>query len=515
MKKKLNILIFAAVAIFGLSSCSDFLEEYSQDLAKVDSWRDLDELLLGDGYFAPSKIAVVNSYVDTDNGDNLDLLHFMSDEVKESTDNYNDFGNYLHSMFPFYTWQHDTGLNDELKYVGGDDVYWDMLYDKINITNMVIALIDEQAEYNEDDHAEKERVKGEAYFLRAAYYFLLVNLYAQPYTPATAATTPGVPVKRTEYVEDIEYERIPVETVYKYIIDDLEKAERCLEGKKRVSAYRANITATHLLQSRVHLYMQDWENAAKYARMVIDEQGSLLDLHTKNAGEDCVYLDSPETIFTMGGYLISTAFSDSRYDEPTYYLSDDMLELFTADDMRSSLYVGNTEYRNYPGVFMKVNGQHSKWGGYFEVSSCFLMRTPEAYLTLAEATAYMKDETACHQALKTFLKTRMNATADIDKHGNDLIDFIRDERAREFLLEGHRWFDLRRYTVCQPRPWSKVIEHGHIYYASYYPDYADFYRLEANDPAYTLPIPRKVRNFQISLGNNERPVRTPFYTENY
>ena len=100
---------------------------------------------------------------------------------------------------------------------------------------------------------------------------------------------------------------------------------------------------------------------------------------------------------------------------------------------------------------------------------------------------------------------------DIDgMSGNALIDFIREERAREFLLEGHRWFDLRRYTVCKPYPWSKVIEHEYMYYSMDYGkdlDYIDTYRLEKNDQAYTLPIPREVREFQVSIGNNPRPAR--------
>ena len=32
------------------TSCSDFLEEYSQDTAYVRGYEDLDQLLLGDGY---------------------------------------------------------------------------------------------------------------------------------------------------------------------------------------------------------------------------------------------------------------------------------------------------------------------------------------------------------------------------------------------------------------------------------------------------------------------------------
>ena len=43
-----RILIICCIA--GLfSACSDFLKEYSQDLAKVESFSDLDEVLLGKG----------------------------------------------------------------------------------------------------------------------------------------------------------------------------------------------------------------------------------------------------------------------------------------------------------------------------------------------------------------------------------------------------------------------------------------------------------------------------------
>ena len=508
--------VWVGVLALGCSSCSSFLEDYSQDLAKVENWKDLDEVLLGGAYMQSGRVVLLSYSVDaSDKGDDLNPLHFMSDELKESGDNDCDYQDYIKSMFAYYTWQQDTGTDEDFKYVGGDEKYWDMLYEKINVANMVIALIDEQPEANADDRNGKERVKGEAHFLRAAYYFLLVNMYGKPYVAATAAQTPGVPVKLTEYVEDEVFERQSVAEVYKQIISDLEIAEQCLKGKSRASIYHANLMATHLLQSRVYLYMQNWKQAARYAKLVLEEQDGLLDLRLKSPGDDCLYGASPETVFSMGGYVICTAFSNSRSSEPPYYLSDDMVNLFGRDDLRSDLYVGVTQYRNYPNVFMKVNGQRDHWGGYYETSSNFLLRTPEAYLTLAEASAFDGDEGTARQTLEKFLATRMNTAVSVSQTGNELIDFIRDERAREFLLEGHRWFDLRRYTVCEPYPWSKTIEHGHYYYADYSADYSDWYRLEKNDAAYTLPIPRSTRSFQISLGNNERPVRKAYDTEDY
>lgn len=499
----------------GFSSCSGFLKEYSQDLAKVESWKDLDEVLLGDCYMHSGRIYSSKYAYYMDKETNLDILHLMGDEMIEypMSYQYSDICGYVTETFGFYTWQQDTGVNEKLTYSGGDSKYWDMLYDRINVANMVISLIDEQPETSTDDHLNKQRVKGEAHFLRAAYYFILVNLYAKPYAPSTAATDKGVPVKLTEYVEDTEFERLSVADTYAQILSDLSVAEQNLDGKGRKSIYHADATAACLLMSRVYLYMQDWDKAAEYARKVLDEQSSLLDLHSLSAGEDCLYKDSPETIFSMGDYLISAVFADASYYDPTYTLSDEIVSLYEDNDLRSSLYVGKTYYNRYSNCFMKVNGQRNKWGSYHEVSSSFLMRTPEAYLNLAEAAAYKGDEETAKSTLKQFLATRMEGQFNIDETGDDLIQFIREERARELLLEGHRWFDLRRYTVNTVLPWSKTIEHSHYYYDNFYIDYVDWYRLEEYDAAYTLPIPREVRNFQISLGNNERPERNAFKTE--
>ena len=53
---KKTIIYTASALMFGLTSCSDFLTEYSQDLAKVEGWQDLDEVLLGSGYLQPKEI---------------------------------------------------------------------------------------------------------------------------------------------------------------------------------------------------------------------------------------------------------------------------------------------------------------------------------------------------------------------------------------------------------------------------------------------------------------------------
>ena len=95
--------------------------------------------------------------------------------------------------------------------------------------------------------------------------------------------------------------------------------------------------------------------------------------------------------------------------------------------------------------------------------------------------------------------------------GESLVTLIREERQCELCLEGHRWYDLRRYLVCEKYPYSKEIEK--VYYV-YKDDSSDekiekrVYKLEKNDPAYTLALPKEVLDFQNNLGTNHRPTRT-------
>lgn len=76
---------------------------------------------------------------------------------------------------------------------------------------------------NEQDEADAWRVQGEAYFLRAQFYFFLVNIYGDAYAPSTAAVKLGVPLKLTEYVEHdpdkkTQFERATVQRVYEQIV---------------------------------------------------------------------------------------------------------------------------------------------------------------------------------------------------------------------------------------------------------------------------------------------------------
>ena len=68
-------------------------------------------------------------------------------------------------------------------------------------------------------------------------------------------------------------------------------------------------------------------------------------------------------------------------------------------------------------------------------------------------------------------------------------------------------------------PYTTTIEHGYTYYAyvgyDHLRQHTNFYRLEKNDEGYTLNIPKAVREFQVSIGSNERPERNVVRTVSY
>ena len=89
-----NILFTIIIASL-LTACSNFLSDYSQDLSKVETVADLDELLLGDAYLPVGYYQPYNTFI-----------HMMSDEIQQNrSTNENEHSAMLSSedMFGYFT----------------------------------------------------------------------------------------------------------------------------------------------------------------------------------------------------------------------------------------------------------------------------------------------------------------------------------------------------------------------------------------------------------------------------
>lgn len=503
-----------ALIVAGNVACSDFLDEYSQDLTYAKTAADLDEILVGDGYWEILGSEVV---VSLEGEHYFPWMELMSDDAAEHFSSANTNQLTLRNM---YVWAPYPYMF-EGKVV--KDNTWPRLYKHISVANVVLSKCEEI----NDLPLEIERIKGESYFIRALNYYFLVNLYAKPYQKQSATQDMGVPVKTTEYVEDVYFTRNTVAEVYEQILSDLENAARLLKGKERKSVYRADYYAVQALLSRVYLYMEEYDKALAAADSVlIDDKYSLLDynnleLITDDWGQvqvtSTTYATSPEIIFSQGGYANWELLKGDMYQAST-----ELVEILkqNAYDLRGKFYVYESYYYGQQLYVVHKLSQDDRYDGM--ASSNCLLRLPEVLLNKAEALAQLgRDEEAC-EVLDELRRKRMDAEVayePVRKSDKELIDLVREERRKELCFEGHRWFDLRRYAVNTNYPFTKEIVHDiHMQDADWNPVYQGSYCLKGYDEmpaAYVLPIPQHVIEFNKGSikDNDPRPELEMFNRE--
>ena len=101
-----------------------------------------------------------------------------------------------------------------------DTKYEKMYFIINNICNVIISNADMAA----GDRTQANQYKAEAYILRAYMHYLLVNLYAKAYNPATAADDEGIPyVTETNVITDANV-KSSVAQVYDHIRADIDAA---------------------------------------------------------------------------------------------------------------------------------------------------------------------------------------------------------------------------------------------------------------------------------------------------
>lgn len=531
MNKKIIYVVSILMSLCFTACSSDFLKEYSQDLARVQTIDDLNELLVGDCLLPKGYVNVENYNLVLRNY-NYAMLHFMSDELTENTspaEDPDEQGAGLRGTFyPYFTWQQNLYQDTEGKntFESNENYLWTLAYEKINNCNVVVEAAREFSASNESERSQLQIIQGEALYLRASYYLMLVNLYGKPYAPQTANTDLAVPVKLSASVEDKEFQRATVADVYGQIVADLTEAESCLgQQSNPVSIYHPGLEAVYILRSRVALYMQDWKTAESYANKALDKNDYLQDLATLSDDQFPMSKDNKEVVFSNGSscfgnilQLHPQKYSSWRYYNPTWYVSDNLYELFDDNDKRKSTYFTTADDRyDHRPTYHKIDNRDASFGVYKTVSDVFSIRTAEAYLNMAEAKAEMGEDAEACRWLTKLRGNRVTDAGNVGLAGAQLVQFIREERERELCFEGHRWFDLRRYSVDEKYPYSKEIVHTMTYYSytnySYIPVRTNQYRLEKNDAAYVLDIPKSVREFQPSIGTNLRPVRNPFRSD--
>jgi len=285
--------------------------------------------------------------------------------------------------------------------------------------------------------SEKNQLTGEAEFMRAFWYFYLVNLYG------------GVPlVTSTNYLANATLPSATVQIVYSQIISDLKDAQHRLgvnyptAGRVRPNYY----TATALL-ARVYLYQKDWQDAETAASVIINSG-----IYSLESNLDNVFLDgSNEAIWQVPFANPNQPYVDegrvfvppSASTIPKFVLTSFLLNAFETGDNRQSNWVnsnsvvtGGTAVTYYYPYKYK-NGQAQE--------DYMLFRFAEQYLIRAEAEAALNDLPAAVADLNK-IRNRAGLPGYSGAMSSPAVQAaILHERQIELFCElGSRWFDLKR-----------------------------------------------------------------------
>lgn len=231
--KKRSYILMAAAATMLASSCEDFIDEEN----KVGETA---ELVYGTTSGANGLIASCYSFARGWYGKEAGLgLSEMGTDLF-----YAGYDNKQKSLVSYKltpeSLEGNTADNPCL------DHYWEMFYQAVDVCNTALKYIPANKVLGE---STKVQYEAEALFLRAFYYFHIVNIWGDaPYYSSAATGLISNPV------------RVPEEQIYGNILADLDESIALFKecGYDKKSDGRANLWAAKALKARVLLYAASW-----------------------------------------------------------------------------------------------------------------------------------------------------------------------------------------------------------------------------------------------------------------
>lgn len=324
---------------------------------------------------------------------------------------------------------------------------WSDCYSKLYTINIALERL---AVSNSLTPAVRKQLMGEARFLRAFFYFYLVNLYGD--VPLTTTSN---------YLINSALSRNPQAQVYEQIIADLKDAQKLLSDGYTASdalsptaeRLRPNKWAATALLARAYLNQQQWDSAESQATAVINNT-TLYSLCPQL--KEVFLKNSTEAIWQMQPVNAGWNTEDARVfilppTGPTgnstvtgypVYLSSQLMNSFALSDQRRSDWVdsvtvnGSTYYYSYKYKSAKLNAPVTEY--------VMVLRLAEQYLIKAEAEA-QQDKINEAKADLNAIRNRAGLGGTMANDKSSLVAAILHERQVELFTEwGNRWLDLKR-----------------------------------------------------------------------
>lgn len=347
---------------------------------------------------------------------------------------------------------------DEQNSVSGN---WTQPYAVIRQANSIIEMLEALETESATDEADKQDFIGQALTIRALCHFALCNWYGMPYSHDGGSSL-GVPIVTTVLLPDAKVQRSSVAEVYTQIISDLTTAIPLLKDSKKGG--QINSWAAKTLLARVYLYKEDNQNAFTTAVDVINNspyslmtRGQYVDSWASEFSSESIFSCVNSSADNSGGSSINNLSDPEGYGQ--FCASQDLIDLVNSDpdDIRNEiLYIDQLSTigdRSTYGRILKYPGigntkativAHFEGSGSVassQTSNIPIFRLSELYLIAAEAAVKGGGSNA-DQYLNAIVE-RANPSATVDA-ADVTLDRVLEERRKELMAEGHRFFDLVR-----------------------------------------------------------------------
>ncbi len=354
--------------------------------------------------------------------------------------------------------------------------FWNSIYSYIYTTN---ACVEGLSASTGVTPALRDQLLGEAHFMRAYYYFYLVNMYGD------------VPlVLTTDYRISQTLPREKTELVYNQVVQDLKTAKQLLgENYLNGNRVRPNKTAATALLARVYLYRHEWALAETEASSVIGNGKYELLKNLNN-----VFLaNSREAIFQLQSVNVAGGRNtwEANVGVPAGATGGPLFRLDTLN-LIPKFETGDSRLANWTGTRVLAAGATIYWPAKYKVRNAtpvqentMLLRVGEQFLIRAEARIRQNKLTDGRNDLDSIRQRANLPVLSTALNQDQLLLAVEKERKFELFAEwGHRWFDLKRTQRA-----SAVL--GPIKGTEW----------QATDTLY--PIPSYARSTNINLSQNE------------
>lgn len=483
-KYRINRPITFAILLmtFVLSSCNDWLSIAPEnDLIKEKFWTKREDV---DGALA----ATYNAFR------NAALQSFILGEVRADMVTFGDqFGNYQSIA--------GSDINPT-----NSAVNWQNYYKAINLAN-TLMFYNKQVFEKDKTFTQKmmDGVDAEALFIRSLSYFYLVRLWKE------------VPVVLEPSISDTSalfLSKSSEKVVINQIINDLLKAkDMAYTTEFRNDAVhpkyfngRANKYAIMALLADVYLWDQQYQNAANYCDSItntnlfsLEPYDTWFSLYNPgNSAKESIFeiqfddnLESQENPM----YYNLIVGSGSTQMRPSVYYSS----IFTKEDLRTCGVFGSIW--KYAGV--NLNSTVPRTSSQRDANIIYY-RYADILMIKAEALTELNRLSEANELVRQVAERAGMVHVEIIVK-EDLRKAVLNERAREFVIEGKRWFDILRAAKRNRFEKKQIIIDMILAKASDVKMQAVLKTKVYDTMSYYLPIP------EHELRYNPNLVQNPYY----